>query len=394
VFKLFSYKLFVTCSVRNRLQELEKTSLEIAEKSSHSLQHSSLKMLSPPPRVQEAKATHHPTRSASVATATPQKQHSISPGPTTGTTPEPRRRIPRPVSIRQPKLIGKSVEGAAMQAVAASRKRASSNQFKNASSVASARRSTLQVPNKEGGSGSVSKLAVTGSDGGPTRAGRPPAGTRRTKEKEKDDEDSSRIKADFKLVAQQNAWKSRRQSGLQRDSVVLLSNLWWPRRQAQLIPLALAEFFISKSPMAWCDACLFPPFPSNLDNSFVPIFGRWIAAFAQNVGILSTNSAGAGAPKADESIHLASTIKNVRGIKSLAVVKISKTSGKRAATVIRWQGWIVRLPRRTRRDHLKKRDANVISTPMMEKDATGLDKLASDLHVSQGTTERLLRSFL
>ena len=39
----------------------------------------------------------------------------------------PTRRIQRPTSIRRPKLIGKSVEGAAAQAMAASRARASAN---------------------------------------------------------------------------------------------------------------------------------------------------------------------------------------------------------------------------------------------------------------------------
>jgi hypothetical protein len=144
--------------------------------------------------------------------------------------------------------------------------------------------------------------------------------------------------------------------------------------------------------MAWCDACRFPPFPSGLDSSFVPIFARWITAFAPNIDVLNTAAVTVGSSKAEDSIILASVIKNVRGIKGLAVIKISKINGKRAAPVVRCQGWIVRLPRRTRRENLKKSNNNVINTSFKEKDATGLDKLASDVHVSPMTDEKSLCS--
>ena len=374
-------------SVKNRLQELEKSSLEIVGRSGHALQYRSLKVLSPPPEVQEAKTQQYYSRTTSAVTAVTQTHESTSTGQLPETQPGPRRRIPRPVVIRQPKLIGKSVEGAAMQAVAASRKRASSNQFKNASSAASIRRSSLLTPSKDGAQGSGSKLAVTAGDGGSRRVVRSPAGTRRPNEQDDDDEETMRIKADFKIVSQKKEWKARRRSGRLRDYTVFLSNIWWPRLQTNVVSLSLAEFVISKSPMAYCDPCLSLPFPSGLDSSFVPLFARWIAAFSPNIYILNTAAAGAGNSKANESIILASGIKNVRGIKGLSIVKISKTIAKGVAGVVRLQGWIVRLPRRTHRDQLKKSNANVISTSFREKDATGLDKLASDLHVSLRTKD-------
>lgn len=378
---MFRLVLRLVHSVRNRLQEMEKSSLEIVGRSAHALQYRSLKVLSPPTKVQEAKIPQHHSRTTSAITTATQTHDSTSTGQSPETQPGPRKRIPRPAVIRQPKLIGKSVEGAAMQAVAASRKRASTNQFKNMSSVASIRRSSLLTPSKEAAQGSGPKLAVTAGDGGSKRVGRPPAGSRRPDEQEEDDE-TIRIKADFKIVCQKKDWKARRRSGLLRDCTVFLTDLWWPRMRTHSIPLSMAEFVISKSPMAYCDAFRSVPFPSGLDSSFVPMFARWISAFSPNVDVLQTAAAGPGTSKANESIILASVIKNVRGTKCLTVVKILKTITKGVAAVVRLQGWIVRLPRRTHRDHLKKHDANVISASFREKDATGLDKLASDLHVS------------
>jgi len=369
-------------SVRNRLQELEKSSLEIVRRSAHSLQHLTLRILSPPAKVLEARPSQSSARSTTTAEAAPQIHDVSSSGSTSEAPPGPRRRIPRPVTIRQPKLIGKSVEGAAMQAVAASRKRASTNPFKNVSSVTSTRRLPSVVSKKEGSKTAGSRLVVEESDGGPRGFGRPPTGSRRLKEKESDDE-TSRIKVDFRLVHQQKSWRARRSSGLQRASTIVVANLCWPRVHTQVISLSLAEFVIAKSPMTWCDACRLPPLPLGLSRSFAPLFARWILAVAPNINVLHTTATGIRATREDESILMASTIKNVRGIKGLVVVKISKIVDRRAGVIVRCQGWIMRLPRRTRRDHLKKSDANVTGTSFTEKDATGLDKLTSDVHVRQ-----------
>jgi hypothetical protein len=262
-----------------------------------------------------------------------------------------------------------------MQAVAASRKRASSNQFKNAATPA--RRSTNLTPVKEGNTKSSSSGTV---EGGSKRLGRPPTTLRRQKDREADDEDLVRIKADFQYAFLQKYWALRRQSSLHRDSTLLLSNIWWPRKQTQTIPLSVAEFIMSKSPLAWNDACRFPPFPSGLAENFVPIFARWIATFAPGVDLLGTTVSVTGSK--NNCLLLSSNTKNVRGRKCSAVVKISMISDKKSDPIVRCQGWISVVPRRSRRDQLAKVNANVMSASLLEKDSAGMDKLSSDVHVS------------
>lgn len=367
---------------------MEHSFLEEVGRSSHSLQYRSLRILSPPTKVKEPRTDNlksfnpkpdeknlqAPTKQLDL----PPERQEMSSAPVSGL---PARRIRRPVMIRRPKLVGKSVDGAAMQAVAASRKRASSNQFKNAATPA--RRSTAHAPLKDGGRALGTKSSSSSIvEAGSKRLGRPPTTLRRQKDREDDDEDLTRIKADFQFAYLQKYWALRRQSALQRESTLLLSNIWWPRKQTQTIPISVAEFIISKSPLAWNDVCRCPPLPSGLVEAFVPIFARWIATFAPGVDLLGTTVSATG-PKT-HSLFLSSNIKNVRGRKCLVVVKISMGSDKKTEPIVRCQGWISILPRRTRKDQLVKAHANVTSASLLEKDSAGLDKLSSDVHVSQG----------
>ena len=281
--------------------------------------------------------------------------------------------------IRRPKLVGKSVEGAAMQAVAASRKRASSNQFKNVGSAGPARRTSVLAPVKESVRNISAKSSSGVSDAGSKRLGRPPTALRRQKDKEDEDEEMARAKADFRLAIMQKYWRLRRHSSLLRESTLLLSSLWWPRKSSQTLPTSMAEFIVSNSPLAWSDAGRFPPFPSGLVDTFVPLFARWIATFAPHVDLLNTTSKPGPRPS---SMLLVSSIKNIRGRKCFTVVKVSMSSEKKAPSIVRCQGWVSLLPRRSKADQLAKADANVTCASFLEKDSAGMDKLASEVHVS------------
>ncbi len=344
--------------------------------------------MSPPTKVKEPK-THNQKRSAPPPahnSTNVQAKHSNNPPEPEGApdgTPSgsfPARRIRRPAMIRRPKLVGKSFDGAAMQAVAASRKRASTNQFKKVASTVPTRRPSALTPLKEGGRGSITKASPIQHDASSKRFGRRPTSSRRQKDRESEDDELTLIKGDFCMACNQKYWELKRQSSLQRESTLLLSNLWWPRQQDHIIPISIATFIVSKSPMAWSDACRFPPFPNGIVNGLVPIFARWITTFAPGVQLLSTKSSSLQ-PQSD-AIFLASNIKNVRGRKCLVVIKLSKIYEKKSLPMVRCQGWVSVLPRRSRRDLKVKPNANITSSLLLEKDSAGLDKLSSDVHVS------------
>lgn len=59
----------------------------------------------------------------------------------------------------------------------------------------------------------------------------------------------------------------------------------------------------------------------------------------------------------------------------------SKTGKKKA--IVRSEGWILNLPRRSKMDQIRKLDSNATSMLSKEKDSAGMDKLVSDLHVCE-----------
>lgn len=85
----------------------------------------------------------------------------------TGSTRAPKRRIPRPTSMIRPKLIGKSVEGSAMHAVAASRLRASSRPLPPQRSVSGSGKSPSTSASQKGKEKNKAKKASSNpKDGG------------------------------------------------------------------------------------------------------------------------------------------------------------------------------------------------------------------------------------
>ena len=207
-------------SVSTRLQGLEQSVYEEVGISSHALQFRTLRLLSPPTKVKEANliaqnmtSVEYPKSRSSVketnaGVPTDKGNNAVPPGPS--------RRIRRPVMIRRPKLIGKSVDGAAMQAVAASRKRASSNQFKNLASSSLSRRGPNAGAAKATGApvGTPGAPNVVSSDRGPKRLGRPPIGIRRQKSREDTDQELIRAKENFQLFCLQKYWRLKRPSML------------------------------------------------------------------------------------------------------------------------------------------------------------------------------------
>lgn len=309
------------------------------------------------------------------------KQNRTSREP--GDASPPPRRIRRPVSIRRPKLVGKSVEGAAMQAVAASRKRASSNQFKNVGNAPLIKRPPTNQNVQDSTKASIGRPPIGKADQASKIPPHPLQTVRNQREHEERDETLLRAKDDFKMLCSIKHGGLRRLSALQRGATIMLANVWWPRKQNQTIPSTVAKFIVSKTPMAWSDACAFPLLPGEtMVDMFVPVFSRWITTFTPGLEILPLVSTKASGTNSD-SVFLSSGIRNVRGCKCLAVVKITKTPSRSVGhNIVRCEGWVLNLPRRSVEEQRSKLNANSTSLLSLEKDSAGMDKLTSDLHVS------------
>jgi hypothetical protein len=288
--------------------------------------------------------------------------------------------------MRRPKLIGKSVEGAAMQAVAASRARASTSRFKTPPPPTQPKR----PPRDSGPARDIIKAAplrkpAPNSDASLTESSRSSQGFRSQKEPQKRDDILSRVSNDFRLLSSSNASITRRLSSVQREALLALSNVWWPRKDRQTIPKSIGEFLLSKSPITWSDACFIPPLPTRMSDIFPLAFSNWIAAWTPGLAILPlppTNSPS----KLPDAVFLSSEIKNVRGCKCLAVVRITRIRGSKTGktkAIVRCEGWVLNLPRRSKMDQIKTFDSNATSMLSKEKDSAGMDKLASDLHVCE-----------
>jgi len=113
----------ILASMKTKFMEIEEENVELDDLCRSSLRNRSLPFIS----------GNHPTRNEQVKEQVARRPIDLNPTkhrentPVKGTDREggAPRRIPRPKSMLRPKLIGKSVEGSAMQAVAASRLRAS-----------------------------------------------------------------------------------------------------------------------------------------------------------------------------------------------------------------------------------------------------------------------------
>eukprot|EP00980_Cylindrotheca_fusiformis_P022307 scaffold9191_cov114-Cylindrotheca_fusiformis.AAC.2 len=290
--------------------------------------------------------------------------------------PARRSKIRRPVFIRRPKLVGKSVEGAAMQAVAASRKRASSNQFKNVATSNPTRRpsnSRISRPSRDGQTGDASRSTAKSP---PSLASEPLASH---KEEEEQDETLERVKGDFLLLCSAKESQLQRRSAVHRLALLRLATLWWPRNKVIGLPFAVGKFLVCKSPLAWSDSRPLPPLPTEIQEFFTVAFARYIVAFTPGLKLVPLVPSRFGTKQGD-SVLLSSEIKNVRGCKCLAVVLISKAVSSRDDTVIRCQTVVLNLVRRSKARKNMKTGANIKGTLSFEKDAAGMDKLAADLH--------------
>lgn len=363
------------------LREADAANLANAGRVSHSLQQRSLQTLSP--GLIEAKAEKRVKIYAQMpprqAEARPKAMEQEGKQESSGET-GPIRRIRRPTMIRRPKLVGQSIEGAAMQAVAASRKRASTNQFKNKTSSFSPQPTRQQIASD---STLPRPKIVSNADSGSNRN---LSKTIRSLDKIAGKDDTlTRVQDDYGRLCNMDYGQMRRLSSLQGEGRLRLINMWWPRNLTQSIPMSVAKYLVSLTPKGWTDVCSFPPLPGGVEHLFIPTIARWIVALTPGLELLPLSSTSNPNVTGTSSLFLCSNIRNVRGSKCFAVVKITSFNEKHSqlrVPFVRCEGWVLNLPRRSRGAQKAKPHAAVTTTLTLERDSAGMDKMLSDVHVS------------
>lgn len=280
--------------------------------------------------------------------------------------------------IRRPKLIGKSLEGAAMQAVAASRKRASTNQFKNKanSSTGTTRAQVNRDPAK------ARANAVGNMDANLMRS---QTRAHRLVEEEKRDETLIRVVNDFFSLCSTAHEQLGRLSFIQSKARLKLADIWWPLSASQSIPKSVVDFLMLLAPNAWNNVCALPPIPGGVSDIFIPTLARWIVAIKPGLELLSVSSSLNQTSKRIDSILLCTEIRNIRGTKCCAITRISildSKSTRQRHPIVRSEGWILNLRRRPKASKRNRRQSNTRSSYFTEKDSAGMDKVLTDVHVS------------
>ena len=364
-------------SVKTMLHEVDASNLADTSRASHLLQHRSLGMLSPgfveaPNKNRIQQSSQNLEKLSTQGNDKNTKIEISTNGPT--------RRIRRPTMIRRPKLIGKSVEGAAMHAVAASRKRASTNQFKSkTSSTTGTKMPTKPQSNRDPTRARANAVGKTESN-----LIRPLARVHRVQEEERD-EALTRVLDDFACLCSTARVQLGRLSFIQSKARLQLADIWWPQSLTQIIPKSVAGFLISIAPNAWNDVCALPPLPGGVFDIFIPTLARWIVALTPGLELLSVSSSSNQINKRIDSLLLCTDIRNIRGSKCCAITRISvldSKSTRQRLPIVRSEGWILNLRRRPKTAQKVKRHAKMRSSYFTEKDSAGMDKVLADVHVS------------
>jgi hypothetical protein len=287
----------------------------------------------------------------------------------------PKPRISRPTFIRRPKLIGKSVEGAAMQAVAASRARASNKQRFARGGTASVA-STSQKSQRDD-DGSVTTRTSTAKNEEKASAERV-ALMQKRQTLAQADESLTAAKRRFDAQLSRNSNFMRQRSSQHWFAVQNLTSLWWPSNDKGTIPRSVCEFILSRSPRVWSFAREIPNVPVRLLNTFALSLAQAIRMWHPDIALLPVPSREVAK---DNAVLLMGEMKGVRSCRCLVIFKISlhRFEGKgRQRHIVRNQAWVATLQR-----HQKTGRKTVLSMDLglSERDATALDKLAAELHV-------------
>ena len=361
-------------ATRAHLEEKEKQLLALTSHSRESLQRRALRLLSPYSNSAAAKVDPKPKEDidqrnskskliASSAGESVEKEHN-----TGERTYQPRRHIRRPVNIRKPTLIGKSVDGAARHAVAASRARASSNLFKgNLSTSSNAQTGRKPVDSSRRGSGDRLTIGIDGANSDRQQSSL----NRSNREKI----GVASLQSSYKRVL--TADHLRPHSAQVKASSISTRNHWPTKRPIDMTS-SVSDLVLHEGSMMWTEASSVLPLPPRLVETLVSSFAQSMAVWTPELSLVPVQSCCKSASLA----ILSGELRAVRKCKGVTVVKVSRmrvVGPNQNSSMILLQTYLLTMPRREKdgKRTTKKRRYN--SWALIEKDAAGTDLLSCSL---------------
>jgi hypothetical protein len=327
-----------------RLSEIENVLHRSTDQSVQLVQHRSLGLLAPVSNIVNSMKSV-PKDSV----ASPIENDTIQ-------TDRDRSHVPRqslvPPTIRRPKLVGKSIEGSAIQAVAKSRARASATRFRGISQT-----STPTILRKQSSiKGDVKNASTTGANIG-TNLGERNTAT----------DETIRFCKEF-----ENALRSHpiNRSTSRSTACLQLTEKYWPVKPSSTISLSAANSLFVLAPITWTDVCCMLPIPKLQRSDFLHSLGSTLVTISPGLSLVKIHdSSGHGI------VWLMGTLRRLKNCRAFVVIKIrgevDLLVGNRKDVRIHLEGRVLTVPRR----------GNILKTQtVIENGAAGFDKLSSDLH--------------
>lgn len=358
----------------------------IAQNSVHSLQKRCLQILSPDVTKHEP-----PTRRAGKAEKVEpvpvaekkEKNKTVKTGPITkvagaSTVSErpPTRRIQRPTSIRRPKLIGKSVEGAAVQAMAASRARASANRGSSPFQKASKGSKSMEVA-------AADRKAATSAASHVTRI--------EAKDCEQQltvlDQNPRQAAAELsKLVKHYIAAMSRTAASPFHHSRIVqtMTDKYWLSDPERPIGPAARNFLLTRSVHMWSRACEPFGFPDCMMKDISGYFAQWLKMSNAEYNLLQLDAPSRSPSELSPSSTLIVELKRIYHRKLCVVLKTTlKFKSDNKEPTLRCDAWMILLSRvgdDVRRPNTRRHARKTVQT--YEREATLIDKKVCSFGVS------------
>lgn len=282
---------------------------------------------------------------------------------------KPPRRAVRPISIRRPNLIGRSMDGAAVHAVAASRARASSNHFRG----------------NPGGSGIAGKVAfpkATPDDQSNSKLPRGSSTVRSLGEKatavssmgtaRDPPRESVGLRSEMDLHLTQAKGRHRKHMVHTETLRLRVFDSW--HESASGLSCSLIDSILSESIAAWNNASEASFLPDTLEHSFVESFVQQISGSSPTFKVAKVVGTGN-----DSSVYLVGETKSVRGCKLFTAIRLSFASeviDGMKMKIVRCDSWVLSLPRKESLITRRSDRHNYQSRLLSERDSTGADVLS------------------
>lgn len=319
------------------LRDVNTAQRNVAYNSVHSLQKRCLEVLAPPVTKHDPPKVEKSENASRTDKKEPSKPEKIVPetkreGSSNRSGRPPSRRIQRPTSIRRPKLIGKSVEGAAVQAMAASRARASVTRGSSPY-----QKTTKAVPSKE-----VPAPVPKRSASSLSRVGSREEGEQLVAQSNQDQnaELSVLLKQYMAAMSLSSSSPPFHRSRIMREFV----DKYWVVKPERPLSSSVQNFLLTRSVHLWSSACVPFGFPDHMMKDVSGYFAQWLKMTNPQVSLLQLDVPS----KSDSVLSPSSTmIVELKTIKQRKLCVVLQTSLKykvgNSEPILRCEAWMLML---------------------------------------------------